>query len=258
MKLALYQGPAIGGGIDAGFARIETLLSAAAMAGAGMAVFPELFMPGYNRPDLHGSLSQPLGGDWSQRFADLARQAGCGLTLGWAERCGDQVYNAASAYSASGTLLAHYHKIQLFGPMEKSSFAPGESYAIFDLCGRKAALLICYDIEFPQHCRALADQGVTLVLVPTANPRGFEHVSRTLVPARAAEMGLTIAYANYCGTEGDLTYSGHSLIAGPDAQALAAAGRGETLLVADLRPASEIAPELLSMQRQDYREGKPQ
>ncbi|WP_417691266.1 carbon-nitrogen hydrolase family protein [Roseibium sp.] len=256
MKLALYQGPAIGGDIEAGFERLETQLVAAATAGADMAVFPELFLPGYNRPDLHQNLAQPMGGNWTTRLADMARQRGCGLTLGWAERDGERVFNATTAFGTNGEILGHYRKIQLFGPMEKASFSAGESYAFFELGGHKVALLICYDIEFPQHCRALADHGVTLLLVPTANPERFEHVPRTFVPARAAEMGMTIAYANFCGSEGNLTFGGNSLIVGPDAQIIASAGRGETLLVADLAPVSDIAPDIMSMQLQDYREGK--
>ncbi|WP_289034091.1 carbon-nitrogen hydrolase family protein [uncultured Roseibium sp.] len=254
MKLAIYQGPPIGGDIEAGFARLETQLCAAAMAGAKMAVFPELFLPGYNRPDLHQSLAQPFKGEWTQRFFELARKTGCGLTLGWAERDGDQVYNSATAVDDAGALLGHYRKIQLFGAMERASFEAGNSYTVFQFAGRKTALLICYDIEFPQHCRALADQGVSLVLVPTANPSNFEHVSAIFVPARAAETGMTIAYANYCGAENNLSFAGKSVIAGPDAQALAAAGLGETLLVADLAVADAVAPGILSTQRNDFRE----
>jgi len=254
MKLALYQGPAASGDIEAGFARIESQLSAASRAGASMAVFPEVFLPGYNRPDLHKSLAQPLGGDWTRRLAALARTTGCGITIGWAEAANGTVYNAATCFDGRGELLGHYRKIQLFGPMERASYSYGNSYTMFDLNGHKAALLICYDIEFPQHCAALAAQGVTLVLVPTANPKGYEHVSDVLVPARASEMRLTIAYANYCGCEGDLSYGGHSVIVGPDARTLAFAGHGEALLVADLAPVNEIAPEILSLQRLDYRE----
>lgn len=254
MKLAIYQGPPIGGDVEAGFARLETQLCAAAMAGAKMAVFPELFLPGYNRPDLHKSLAQPFKGEWTQRFFELARKTGCGLTLGWAERDGDEVYNSATAVDEAGKLLGHYRKIQLFGAMERASFEAGNSYTVFQFAGRKTALLICYDIEFPQHCRALADQGVSLVLVPTANPSNFEYVSAIFVPARAAETGMTIAYANYCGAENNLSFAGKSVIAGPDAQALAAAGLGETLLVADLALADAIAPDILSTQRNDFRE----
>jgi len=252
MKLATYQGPPIQGDIEQGFARVEAQLGAAAAAGARMAVFPELFLPGYNQPDLHRALSQPLGGEWCTRFTLLARAAGCGLTIGWAERDGDQVYNAATTFGPDGATLGHYRKIQLYGPMEQASFAYGDSYTVFDFQGHKTALMICYDVEFPHHVRALAAQGVTLILVPTANPAGFEHVSTALIPARASEMVLTIAYANFCGTENGLTFGGHSVIVGPDARPLAAAGTTETLLVTEIDQAYN--PALLSTQRRDARE----
>ncbi len=239
LTLALCQCPPVGGDIEAGFARIEAQTRAAALAGAGMIVFPELFLPGYNRPDLHASLSQPLNGAWCGRVSGISRAAGCGIALGWAEREGDTVYNAATAFGADGAVLGHYRKIQLFGPMESASFSPGSDYCTFDLNGTPAALLICYDVEFAPHVRELAALGVKLILVPTANPVGFEHVSTALVPARAAEMDLTIAYANYCGTEGEVVYCGQSLIAGPEGDALASAGAGEALLIADLPAASD-------------------
>jgi len=175
MKLALHQGPAIGGATEETFGVIQSRLAAAAAAGARMIVFPELFLPGYNRPDLHGSLAQPQGGAWCERLSALTRAAGCGLTIGW----------------------------------------------------------------------------------PTANPAGFEHVSALLVPARAVEMGITIAYANYCGREGDIAFTGRSVIAGPDGQALAAAGPGEALLVTDLAATAAIPQTLLSRQLDDYRTPQP-
>lgn len=256
MKLALYQGPACGGATEEAFAVIRRSLAAAAAAGAHMLVMPELFLPGYNRPDLHGALAQTREGPWMRRLAEMAREAGCGLTLGWAEREGAAVYNAASCLDREGRLCGHYRKIQLFGPMEGASFVPGDAHAVFELEGIRTGLLICYDVEFAPHVRALAAQGVRLLLVPTANPEGFEHVSDLLVPARAAEADMTIAYANFCGTEGGLRFGGRSVIAGPDGRPLAAAGRGEVLLVADLAPAAEVAEALRSRQLQDFREPK--
>lgn len=253
MKLALYQGPPTGGDLEAAFARLKTQLAAAAAAGARMLVAPELFLPGYNQPELHPKLAQPKGGDWHQRLQEMARVSGCGVTVGWAERDGDAVYNSASAIDASGDCLAHYRKLQLFGPMERASFVAGQSYCHFDLYGIKSAILICYDVEFASHVQILAQDGVKLILVPTANPAGFEHVSRLLVPARAAEMDVTIAYANYCGTEGDLIFGGHSLIAGPNGATIAAAGQAETLLIADLATSPTLPPEKRSTQLSDLR-----
>lgn len=251
LTLAVYQGPPVQGDPEAGLARLARQLRAAAMAGANMLVAPELFLPGYNRPDLHGALAQPVGGAWFGRLAAMAREGGCGLCVGWAERDGETVYNAATAFGADGAVLGHYRKIQLYGPMEQASFAPGDAYCLFDLDGVTTALMICYDVEFAPHVWALAERGVRLILVPTANPAGFEHVSDALIPARAAEADLTVAYANYCGTEGDLAFGGRSLIAGPDGQVIAAAGRSETLLIARLGPTP--APWLRSTQRADYR-----
>lgn len=252
MKLALYQGPPIGGDIEAGLARLERQLRAAAAAGARVLIAPELFLPGYNRPDLHGALSQPRGGAWCQRLSAMAREVGCGLCLGWAERDGETVYNSATCWDATGAEVGHYRKIQLFGPMEKASFAAGDAYCLFELEGIRASMLICYDVEFAPHVKALAQRGAELILVPTANPAGFEHVSSIFVPARAAESGVTIAYANFCGTDAGLEFGGNSVIAGPDARLIAKAGTVETLLIAEV--GTPVAPELRSTQIQDFRE----
>ena len=112
-------------------------------------------------------------------------------------------------------------------------------------------MLICYDVEFAPLVRRLAEEGAKLILVPTANPEPNGHVSRLVVPAHAINHGLTIAYANYCGAEGDITYCGTSVIAAPDATILAAAGPSPTLLVTDIAHSPD--PALMQTQLQDHR-----
>ncbi|MGX9417918.1 carbon-nitrogen hydrolase family protein [Vibrio sp. WJH972] len=255
MKIGLCQALPIDGDIESGFTTIETNLRAAAEAGAEMVVFPELYLPGYNRPDLHQELAQSIDGDWINRLTALVKKYGCGLTLGWAESSDNTVYNSAICLDKNGTQLANYRKIQLFGEMEKASFIPGDSYQTFDWNGEKAALLICYDIEFPQHCRELAEMGVTLIFVPTANPTGYEYVSQTLVPARAAEMGVTIVYANYCGSEAGLDYAGLSMIASSDSAPMAMVGCTPALVIVDL-DTRYAAKSISSTQLNDYLEVK--
>ncbi|MFM7445750.1 MAG: nitrilase-related carbon-nitrogen hydrolase, partial [Tabrizicola sp.] len=62
--------------------------------------------------------------------------------------------------------------------------------------------------------------------------------------------GLAIAYANFCGTEGDLAYVGGSLIAGPHGEVLAQAGEHPALLIADIPP---VDPARITTQAQDLR-----
>ncbi len=250
MRVALMQGASVQGDIAAGLSQVETALAAAGAAGARVLVAPESWLPGYNVGNL-AELALPRQGPWQTRLAAACRAAHCGLVIGYAEAADGGIYNAALALDAQGHEAAHYRKIQLFGPREAALYCPGDAYVTFDLDGIKAGLLICYDVEFAPHVAALAAQGVTLLLVPTANMMPFTHVMRATVPAMAANHGVAIVYANYCGVEGDLTYAGRSVIVGPHGEVVAQAGQTPALLIADL-PAREAA--FLSTQARDFRE----
>ena len=235
MRLALWQDYSPMGDQATALAQIDQAARAAGALGAAVLVLPEVFLPGYNHADI-ARHALPRTAPAFDQIATICRVAGCGIVLGYAERAEDAIFNAAVAYDATGQAIAHYRKVQLFGPREKQLYRPGTRYTIFDLHGQKAALLICYDIEFAPHVAALAAQGVTLVLVPTANMEPFVHVVRHTVPTMAANYGVTIVYANYCGQEGDLTYVGGSLVAGPHGEILAQAGQGPALLCVDIPP----------------------
>ena len=248
MKLALYQGPSPAGATEDGLATLGRMLLAAGAAGTRMAVFPEVFLPGYNVAD-PGLAARSLA-DWAAVLAPLARTAGCGVTVGVAEADGGQLFNSAIALGPDGTLLSHYRKTQLYGPREKRLYGLGTSHAMFDFEGCRFALLICYDIEFAPLIRDLAGRGAQLILCPTANMQPFTHVAQVTVPSQAVNHAVAIAYANYCGTEGDLTYCGGSVLVGADGAIHARAGLAGALLIADL---PDPDPNLLSTQLDDFR-----
>ncbi len=231
MRLGLYQAPSPAGDLPAGLAAVDRALAGAAETGVQMLVMPELFLPGYNADP------RALPADWDSvpdRLAEMCRAHGVALTIGLAEPLEGRIYNTALALSETGAELARYRKVQLFGPREAELFAPGDRLCVFDHGGVRFGLLICYDVEFPEHVRALARAGARVILVPTANPLPFVNVNQLIVPARAAENAVTIVYCNLCGTEGDLTYAGLSAIFGPDGYILAAKGQSEGLSIAEL------------------------
>lgn len=247
MRLAALQAPV--GDIPSAFETLSWALQAAGAAGAQMLTAPEIWLPGYNS-DAIAALAQARDGAWARDLSQLCAKAGCGLTVGYAERDGDHLFNSAISFDSLGQTIAHYRKIQLYGVREAALYQRGQSYEIFDLGGEKAALLICYDIEFAPHVAALAAQGVTLILVPTANMEPFTHVVRHTVAAMAAGHGVSIVYANYCGQDGHLTYVGGTLIAARDGTILAQAGTGTALLIADL---PELGADALSSQALDFK-----
>ena len=230
MILGLYQ-TTQPDDVEAGLATIEAALSAAAQTGTDMLVLPETFLPGYT------AVSQKAPDGWSGLQGQLSKACKrhrVALTIGLPDYAKGQVFNAACVIGADGVELARYRKLQLFGPDEKALYAPGDAYVTFEYKGTCFGLLICYDVEFPEHVRNLARMGAEVILVPTANMMPYVNVSQIMLPSRAAENGVTIVYANYCGGSGDLDYVGLSAIFGPDGYPLAAKGQGEGLCIAEM------------------------
>ncbi|MEU3212256.1 nitrilase-related carbon-nitrogen hydrolase, partial [Nocardiopsis alba] len=76
------------------------------------------------------------------------------------------------------------------------------------------------------------------LVVPTGLMAPTTSVATLLVPARAMENQIHLAYVNRCDTEGDLDYVGLSALVGPDGGELLRAGPDEELLFGDVDPAA--------------------
>lgn len=238
LEIAVYQGPGRSGDVAGNLEVLRAQAARAAGDGARLLVLPELFLTGYNIGDAAGELAEPADGPSARAAAEIAREAGLALIYGYAERDGAAVYNAALLVDRDGRRLANCRKLHLYGGEEQRLFRPGQRLVTAALDGFPLGLLICYDVEFPEAVRALALAGAQLVAVPTAAFHPYAAVPRRMVPVRAQENGIFVAYANRTGREGELVYLGDSSIVGPDGHALAAAGDEEALLRARLEPAA--------------------
>ncbi len=234
MKIAVYQGEGVAGAVSSALEVMRRYASEAAAQGAGLAIFPEMFLTGYNIGDALFDLAEPADGPSADAVRQLARESGVSLLYGYPERSGDQVFNSARLIHPAGGGTANYRKTHLYDSEERRLFQSGESLIVAETNGLKVGILICYDVEFPEAVRALALAGADLVAVPTALIRPFDIVARTLVPARAYENQMYIAYAGLCGNEGGLGYCGLSCIVAPDGRDLARAGDDPALLLAEI------------------------
>jgi predicted amidohydrolase len=149
------------------------------------------------------------------------------------------LYNSAALVTAGGPPVV-YRKSHLYGDYERDLFAAGDPTAcIASVAGLNVGMLVCYDVEFPENVRRLSLAGADLVAVPTALPAGpySRMITERVIPVRAFENQIFVAYANLCGRDVLFTYAGLSHIAAPDGSTLAIAGAtGEDLVIADLRP----------------------
>ncbi|KUN77010.1 carbon-nitrogen hydrolase family protein [Streptomyces griseoruber] len=238
MRTALLQSSGRPGSVVENLKVLDEAAGRAAAAGAGLLVAPELFLTGYAIGADIARLAEPADGDSADAIAELAARHGVAVAYGYPERSGETVYNAAQLISADGTRLANYRKTHLFGCFEHDHFVPGERAVVqAELGGLTVGLLICYDVEFPENVRAHALAGTDLLLVPTAQMHPFQFVAESMIPVRAFENQMYVAYVNRVGREGEFEFVGLSTLAGPDGVGRARAGREEQLVFADADPA---------------------
>lgn len=220
--------------------RLDATAAQARAQGAELLITPEMFLTGYAiGAERVAAIAEPRDGPLAQAVAAIARRHGLAIVYGYPERNPHgKPFNAAQAMAPDGTPLGHYRKTHLFGDLDRAQFSAGDTASqVFTWRGWCLGLLICYDVEFPEAVRGLALQGADAVLVPTANMVGFDEVQRILLPSRALENRLYLAYANACGRERGLTYNGQSTVCGPDGRVAAqAAAAGEDLQVWTLTP----------------------
>ncbi len=255
MKIGVYQARGVAGDAAAAVCRMRIGVRKAAAQGAELVIFPELFVSGYNAGPAVRSLAEPAAGPTAEAVAAMAAGNRLAVLYGYPEREGRRIYNSAQLIDGSGRSIANYRKTHLYGRWERRVFTPGEALVTARVAGIRIGILICYDVEFPEAVRALALAGAELVAVPTALVQPFDVVARTLVPARAMENQLYVAYAGLCGTEGEVGYCGLSCIVGPDGRALARAGRRPGLLCAGIDTSAIAASRRLNPYLSDHRPG---
>jgi predicted amidohydrolase len=232
MKLSIAGMQTVGtpGDVAANLVELRAAARAAKGGGGELLITPELFLTGYNIGDDMFELAKQ---DLLQKVQEIAREERIAVIVGLPEHEEGRFYNTVVFLDENGEVLGRYRKTHLFGSLDRNSFTPGEQLvSTVDYRGVRIAMLICYDVEFPETVRAAALAGAHAVIVPTAQMTPFEFIAEQVVPVRAWESQIYIAYLNHDGAEGDLTYVGRSSIVDPYARVLDSIVHGTRLLTA--------------------------
>lgn len=249
MRIALLQGEAIPLDLDANLRAIAQAAATAHGAGAELLLTPELWVSGYAPRQLAAWLTAERVAVIRPTLAEIARTAGIAIAASFPLARADGSFAiAAGLFDAAGTELLTYEKVHLWADEEPLAFTPSATApGTATWNGRTVAFQICYDIEFPEPARYLADRGVDLLLVPTAIDGFSRYVPEVLVRARAAENAMVVAYADHAaspdqGEDPAAGFTGLSTVAGREGFVLAAAGHEAELLFADLPEVAPVTP----------------
>lgn len=238
MRVAIHQMMSLDRSVAQNLAHLEQACAQAKAGGADLIIFPEMALTGYNiGADRIRALAEPRSGAMVRSLMDMAQRHAIAVLCGFpeAEAEGGRVFNAAALIDQTGAVLSICRKAHLFGEVDRAAFSAADSLCPLVQFGDwTVGLAICYDVEFPELVRAYALAGAEAVLVPTANMLPYTGVATRVVPARAEENEIYVAYANRVGIEGAFEYCGLSSVTGPDGTDMARAGGREEMIFADL------------------------
>ncbi len=171
------------------------------------ALFPEFFNAPLMADNNHMPESQAIRElakhtkDIVQKFSELAISYNINVITGsMPEIKNDLLYNVGYLCKRDGT-VERYEKLHVTPDEAKVwGMQGGSELKTFDTDCGKIGILICYDCEFPELSRILADEGMDILFIPylTDTQNGYSRV-RYCAQARAIENECYVAIAGSVG-----------------------------------------------------------
>lgn len=208
-------------------AAAQALVREAAGQGARLVVLPELLASGYVFTDAAEAsrlAEDARTGSTATLLTSLARELDLVLVAGVCERDAADppgvLRNSAVLVDASG-VRAVYRKAHLWDA-EPLVFTPGdEPPPVAETAVGRVALVVCYDLEFPEWIRLAALAGADVLCAPVNWPRstwpdGERPGEVTRAQAAASTNHLWLLVADRCGAERGTDWVGGSVVVDPD------------------------------------------
>jgi N-carbamoylputrescine amidase len=206
---------------------VTDLVAFAADRGAQIILPPELFEGPYFcqvEDEALFATAHPTSEHPSVRaMAKLAKQLQVAIPTSFFERDGPHFYNSLAMINPDGEILGVYRKSHIpDGPgyEEKYYFRPGNTgFKVWDVCGARIGVGICWDQWYPETARAMALMGAELLFYPTAigsEPYDADldtsRMWRRAMQGHAVSNCMPVIASNRIGSEGNQSFYGHSFI----------------------------------------------
>lgn len=141
----------------------------------------------YERRDLFMSLVDEIPGPISERFSSLARKYNMNIAANYHEKEDGNIYNTSVLIDRKGQVTGKYRKVHV-PPREKWSVTAGREFTVLQSDIGKIGFAVCYDLSFPEHCRAVALNGADIIIHQSMG-WGFtsDRMGEALLRTRAAD-----------------------------------------------------------------------
>ena len=187
---------------------------------AELYIFGETSLTGYPLKDELRNVSEKEDGPSIKEMKKVAKENNCYIVFGMPLKDGKVeglIHNSAVLIHPNGkadTIDKWF--LPTFGPFEEKIFYDeGEKIELFETKFGKVGIVICYDLYFPELCKAYSLLGADIIICISASPSITRKYFETLLPARAIENTTFVLYSNLVGTQEDLVFWGGSQAYGP-------------------------------------------
>ncbi|NVD98794.1 carbon-nitrogen hydrolase family protein [Massilia sp. BJB1822] len=192
--------------------RAERYIEQAIEAGVDLVCLPEAFLTSGNILEV-ADVAVAIPGSATEALAVLARKGGISIIAGLLEKDGDAHYSTAILIQPDGSIAATYRRVHCF-EMERKYLACGDRFACVDTPQGRIGLILGYDLNFPETCRALYQQNVDVIFCPALIPEQFAYVTNQLLTTRAIENQCFIVFVSGVGMNvyAGFNYMGESCV----------------------------------------------
>lgn len=119
---------------------------------------------------------------------------------------------------------------------EQDYYTPSDDgFKVIDTVYGKIGIVVCFDRHYPESIRTEALMGADLILIPTVNTKAepsemFEWELRV----QAFQNSVAVAMCNRVGCEGEMDFSGESIVVDANGMVVAKAGDEEQIVYVDI------------------------
>ncbi len=210
--------------IDRNLSRIKSFAQEAADKQVDIICFPELSVTGYILDNPTDVYTESISREIVERIAIMARETGLVMLVGMIEKAGDEKPFISQLAVGPKGIMGMYRKTHL-SPPEKESYSHGQDITTYSIKNTIFGIQLCYEAHFPEISTKMALNGVEIIFIPHASPKGSpeEKMQSWLrhLPARAFDNSVFIVACNQVGTYRDhLSFPGVCIVINPEGRVI--------------------------------------
>jgi len=241
MKLALAQ-IRISENMESNLRKALKFIRDAAEKGADLILFPEVQLSPFF-PQYEGRMADqyllPLTHSYIEEVRTACKENRIYASPNFYISENGKAYDMSLLINDRGEIIGRQkmvHIAQCEKFYEQDYYTPSEEgFAVFDTPLGKIGIVVCFDRHYPESIRTEALRGADLILIPTANTKDEpSDLFQWEIRIQAFQSCVNIAMCNRVGLEGEMVFSGESIVADYNGSCIGLAGDQETLLIVDL------------------------